>query len=91
MLFTAPPAVRTPRPVMNGSTIGPGKRGGSQDRVYLSAEAAARHEHQPLAQLGELIGELHHDAAAQRVTDEGRTLVPEGDQQVADSARVGAE
>jgi len=36
--------------------------------VYLLAEAAARHEHQPLAQLGELVGELHDDAAAQRVS-----------------------
>ena len=41
--------------------------------------------------LGELVGQLHGHAAAERVPDERRPLVPERDQQIADPARVGAQ
>ena len=41
--------------------------------------------------LGELVGELHRHAAAERVPDERRALVPEREQQVADPAGVGAQ
>ena len=71
--------------------LGPGQAGGPQQGRDLAAEPTAAHEHEPLAVLGELVGHLHRHAAAQRVPDEGRPLVPERDHQVADAARVGAE
>ena len=67
------------------------QRGGAQQQVDLAAEAAAVDQDEPLAALGELVGELHRDAAAERVPDERRALVAERDQQVAHAARVGAE
>ena len=67
------------------------KAGGAQQGADLPAQAAAAHEDQPLAVLGELVGELHRDAAAQRVPDEGRAIVPQRQQQVADPAGVGAQ
>ena len=69
----------------------PRKAGGAQQRADLPAQAAAAHEDEPLAMLGELVGELHGHAAAERVPDEGRALVPQRQQQVADPARVGAQ
>ena len=75
----------------SGSTISEsGSVAARSRRFTLAAEAAAVHEHEPLAALGELVGELHHDAAAERVPDERRALVAERDHQVADAARVGA-
>ena len=49
------------------------------------------HEHQSLAALGELVGELHDDAASERLADECRAVVTEGVQQVAKHCGVGAE
>ena len=63
----------------------PGQRGGAQQQVDLLAQAAARHEHEPLAQLRELVRELHRDAAAERVADDGRALELETHHQVADA------
>ncbi len=57
----------------------------------LVPETTARHEHQPFAPLRELVGELHDDAAPERLADEGRALVPERHQQVAHAARERAE
>ena len=57
----------------------------------LLAEAAAAHEHEPLGHLRELVGELHGDAAAEAVADDGGALVAEHAEQVADARRVGAE
>ena len=68
-----------------------GQGRGAQQRMHLAAEAAARDEHQALAALGELVGELHRDPAAERVADDRRAVVAEGDHRVADGARVGAE
>ena len=59
--------------------------------MHLAPEAAAVDQHQALAALGELVGELHRDPAAQRVADDRRALVAESDHRVADGARVGAE
>ena len=63
----------------------------AQQRVDLAAEAAAGDEHEALAALGELVGELHRDPAAERVADDGRAVVPEREHQVAHAAGVGAE
>ena len=59
--------------------------------MHLAPEAAARHEDEALAALGELVGELHRDPAAERVADDRRPVVAERDHRVADGARVGAE
>ena len=71
--------------------LGAREAGRPQQRRDLAAEPAAAHEHEALAVLGELVGELHRHAAAERVPDERRPLVPERDQQIADAARVGAQ
>ena len=71
--------------------LGAGQRGRPQQQADLAAQAAAVDEHQALAALGELVGELHGDAAAQRVADDRRPLVAERDEQVAHAAGVGAE
>ena len=55
----------------------PRKAGGAQQRADLPAQAAAAHEDEPLAMLGELVGELHGHAAAQGMPDEGRALMPQ--------------
>ncbi len=57
----------------------------------LAPEATARDEHEAFAALGELIGELHRDPAAERVADDGRAVVAESHHRVAYGARVGAE
>jgi hypothetical protein len=51
----------------------------------------ARDEDQALDHLGELVGELHRDAAAERVADERGSLVAEGDEQVAQAGRQRAD
>ena len=77
------------RDVSSGSTSSaPRQRGRAQQQVDLAAEAAAGDEHEALAALGELVGKLHRDPAAERVPDERRALVAERDQQVADAAGV---
>ena len=57
----------------------------------LAPEAAARDEHEALDAFRELVAELHRHAAAERVPDDRRALVPEREQQVADHARERAE
>jgi hypothetical protein len=59
--------------------------------MNLSPETAAVDQHEALAALGELVGELHRDPATERVADDRRALVAERDHDVADPARVGAE
>ena len=66
--------------------VGAGERGGAQDRAHLGAEPAAGDQHQAFDHLRELVGELHRDAAAERVTDHGGALVAERQQQVAQAA-----
>ena len=68
-----------------------GQRRGPQQQAELAAETATVDEHEPLAQLGELVGELHRDAAAEGVPHEGRAVVPERREQVAQAARGGAK
>ena len=71
--------------------LGAGQGRGAQQRMHLAAEAAAGDEHEALAALGELVGELHRDPAAERVADDRRAVVAERDHRVAHGARVGAE
>ena len=71
--------------------VGAREGGGAQDRADLGAEPAAGDEDEALDQLGELVGELHRDAAAERVADERRALVAEDEQQVAQAAGERAE
>jgi hypothetical protein len=59
--------------------------------VDLAAEAAAGHEDQPLAALGELVRELHRDPAAERMADDGRLFDVERAEEVADARGVRAE
>ena len=82
----------TPTEVSTGRTqSAPGQGGGAQEQVDLLAEAAAGDQPETLAALGELVGELHRDPAAERVADDRHVLVAESGQQVAHAARVGAE
>ena len=91
-LATPRPMPWTPDEVSTGSTqSAPGQRGGAQQQVDLVAEPAAGDEPEPLAALGELVGELHRDAAAERVADDRDVVVAERGQEVADAAGVGAE
>ena len=71
--------------------LGPGQGRGAQQRMDLATEPAAGNEHEPLAALGELVGELHRDPAAERVADDRRAVVAEGDHRVANRARIGAQ
>ena len=57
----------------------------------LLAEPAGRDQRHPLHVLGEEVGELHRDPAAERVADDGAALEAEHRQQVADPGRVGAQ
>ena len=59
--------------------------------MHLAPEAAAGDEREALAALRELVGELHRDAAAERVADDGRLLVAEGEADVAQAAGERAE
>ena len=59
--------------------------------MHLASEPAAVHEDEPLAALEELVRELHRDAAAQRVADEGRPIESERLEEVAHRVRVGPE
>jgi len=59
--------------------------------MHVASEAAAGDEDEALAALGELVGELHRDPAAERMADDGRAVVPKGDDRVAHGARVRAE
>src|SRR4051794_9829995 len=75
-----------PRPPPQTSTTGPPPPGdleGERQAEPPPQEAAARDEHQALAPLGVLVGELHGDAAAERVAGEGRPLELERAHEVA--------
>ena len=63
----------------------------AEERAHLLAEPAAGDQHQPLAHLGELVGELHGHTAAEAVADERGPLDVEHDEEVADARRVGAQ
>ena len=72
-------------------SLGAGEAEQTQERVDLAAEPPAPHEHEPLDVFGILVGELHRDAAAERLAHHRGALVPEGDEQVAQRARKGPE
>ena len=59
--------------------------------MHLAPEPAARDEHQTLGALRELVGELHGDAAAERMADDRHALVPERRDDVTGAAGVRAE
>ena len=59
--------------------------------MHFGAHATAAHEHEPLTALGILIGELHRDAAAERVPDHGHAIDAEHAQQIAHSVRVAGD
>jgi hypothetical protein len=71
--------------------LGAGQRGGAQKRVNLTTEAAAGDHDQALAEDRILVGELHRDAATQRVADDRGAAVTQRDQQIAHAHGVGAE
>jgi hypothetical protein len=71
--------------------LGTGKGQASQQQPDLGSEAAARHQHEPLAARGELVGELHRDAAAERLSDHRGPLVAERGQEVAHEIRVSGD
>ena len=71
--------------------VGDRQRRGAQQHVDVAAEPAAGDEHEPLGALGELVGELHRDAAAERVPDDRHAVVAERGDDVARAAGVGAE
>ena len=68
-----------------------GEGGGAEHRRDLLAEAAAGDQREPFDPLGELVEELHRDAAAERVSDDRRALDADRGQEVADARGMGAE
>src|SRR5262249_53989463 len=85
-------ASRTPAAQRSGrAPPPPGGRRRAEDGRAPPPEPAARDEHEPFAALGELVGELHRDAAAERVPDDARPLVPEGAEEIAHAAGIRAE
>ena len=87
----ASPRARPMPAVARDEEVGAGQRGGAQHGADLGAEAAAGDQHQALDHLRELVGELHRDPAAERVADQGRALVAEREQEVAQAGGEGAE
>jgi hypothetical protein len=71
--------------------LGTGNAQPPEQQTDLSAESTTRDEDETLAAFGELIGQLHDDAAPERLTDERRALVAERGQQVAQEVGVGAD
>ena len=71
--------------------VGARQGSGAQQQVDLAAEPATGDEHEALTALWELVGELHRDAAAERVPDDRDALVAERGGDVASAAGVGAE
>src|SRR6185436_4553899 len=59
----------------------------AQQEVDLLAQAATRNEHQAFGALGELVRELHRNAAAERLTDQRRALVTQREHEVTNPAR----
>jgi len=68
-----------------------GKGEGPQQQVHLPPETAAPNQHEALAELRELVGELHGHAAAERVSDDRGALVPEDDEHIPEERRVRAQ
>jgi hypothetical protein len=71
--------------------LGTRERGQAKRPADLAAQAAARDQHEPLAALGELVEELHRDAAAERVADDRCAVHADRCQDVAYPARVGSQ
>ena len=69
----------------------PGTASAAEQERDLLAQAAAADQHQPFRSLGELIGELHGDPAAQGVPDDRGPLVAGGDQEVAERGRQSSQ
>ena len=59
-----------------------------RERVHFVGDAAGGDQDEPLAPIGVLIGELHRDAATERVPDDGGALDAEHAEQVAHRVRV---
>ena len=91
---TADPAAEADQPAggqRGEHVVGAGQRRGAQQQVDLAAEPAAGDQHQALGALGEQVGELHRDPAAERVPDDRHALVAERVRDVARPAGVRAE
>ena len=71
--------------------LGAGQRRGAQGQADVGTEPAAGDEDEAGAPLRVLVGELHGDAAAERVADDGRAVVAEDIEQVAQPAGGGAQ
>jgi len=61
------------------------------ERRDLGSQAPGGHQHEPLGALGELVGELHRDPAAEAVAHDGHLVDAEDRQQVAHPVGVAAE
>ena len=57
----------------------------------LTPETAGGDQRHPVDVLGEEVGELHGDATAERMADDGSALEAEHGEQVADAGGVGAQ
>ena len=85
---TARPAFSTWRPASTGSTSSePGNVAARSSPLHPAPEPTARHQRQALYPVGELVGELHRDPAAQGMADDGRGPELERQHQVADARR----
>ena len=71
--------------------LGAGCRQDPQHRTQVGAEAAAADQGQPLAVVPMLVGELHRDAAAERLADHRRPVHPEFVEEIAQKDREGSQ
>ena len=86
------PTWRTPGSVSSAHDLVEAGRGDRADRrAHLGAEAAGGDQDHPLGALGELVGELHRDAAAEAVADDGDLVDAEQGEQVAHAVGVAAD
>ena len=71
--------------------VGARERGRTEGDADLGAQPATRHEGETVAAFRVLIGELHRDPAAERVTDHRCGAMPQLVEEVTDEARVRPE
>ncbi len=68
-----------------------GQRGRPQQRVEFAAQPARADQHQPVDPFGKQVGQLHRDAATQRMPDHRRRRHVQGIEQVAQAGGVRSE
>jgi hypothetical protein len=87
----SPPVPHEGREQHRHHVLGRGQGDEAEDPVHLAAQAAGVDEHQALATLGELVGELYGHTAPEGLPDHGGPVYVKEVQEVAHGAGVVAE